>query len=135
MVVLFSLRLLSADVVAAEILMLTLPFPVDIWSVGCIMAELLKGKALFPGNDCILPSRLSLTVSFLTVSHCLSHCPPHSLSLTLSLSHCPHTLSPTVPHTVFLTVSFTVPHTVCLTAQGDSAESGVLQCSLAGSSI
>uniref|UniRef100_A0A8C5X3F8 mitogen-activated protein kinase n=1 Tax=Malurus cyaneus samueli TaxID=2593467 RepID=A0A8C5X3F8_9PASS len=27
---------------------------VDIWSVGCIMAELLKGKALFPGNDCIL---------------------------------------------------------------------------------
>ncbi|KAL7982710.1 hypothetical protein Chor_010308 [Crotalus horridus] len=29
---------------------------VDIWSVGCIMAELLKGKALFPGNDCILPT-------------------------------------------------------------------------------
>lgn len=27
---------------------------VDIWSVGCIMAELLQGKALFPGNDCIL---------------------------------------------------------------------------------
>lgn len=27
---------------------------VDIWSVGCIMAELLKGKALFPGDDCIL---------------------------------------------------------------------------------
>ncbi|MEE6481056.1 hypothetical protein FKM82_012746 [Ascaphus truei] len=26
---------------------------VDIWSVGCIMAELLKGKALFPGNDYI----------------------------------------------------------------------------------
>ncbi|MGH0164452.1 UNVERIFIED_CONTAM: hypothetical protein FKN15_004316 [Acipenser sinensis] len=57
---------------------------VDIWSVGCIMAELLKGKALFPGNDCILPSRLSLTVSFHPVSlsycilpHCLSHCPPH----------------------------------------------------------
>ena len=24
---------------------------VDIWSVGCIMAELLTGKALFPGND------------------------------------------------------------------------------------
>jgi serine/threonine protein kinase len=31
------------------------PLPtVDIWSVGCIMAELLQGKALFPGNDCIL---------------------------------------------------------------------------------
>ncbi|KAG8518002.1 Mitogen-activated protein kinase 11, partial [Galemys pyrenaicus] len=27
---------------------------VDIWSVGCIMAELLQGRALFPGNDCIL---------------------------------------------------------------------------------
>uniref|UniRef100_A0A4W5R8U6 mitogen-activated protein kinase n=1 Tax=Hucho hucho TaxID=62062 RepID=A0A4W5R8U6_9TELE len=24
---------------------------VDIWSVGCIMGELLKGKVLFPGND------------------------------------------------------------------------------------
>ncbi|KAJ1062087.1 hypothetical protein K5549_008429 [Capra hircus] len=29
---------------------------VDIWSVGCIMAELLQGKALFPGSDCILGS-------------------------------------------------------------------------------
>ena len=23
----------------------------DIWSVGCIMAELLTGQVLFPGND------------------------------------------------------------------------------------
>lgn len=30
------------------------PPAVDIWSVGCIMAELLQGKALFPGGDCIL---------------------------------------------------------------------------------
>ncbi|XP_013366830.1 PREDICTED: mitogen-activated protein kinase 11 isoform X4 [Chinchilla lanigera] len=28
---------------------------VDIWSVGCIMAELLQGKALFPGTDSHLP--------------------------------------------------------------------------------
>ncbi|XP_021114395.1 mitogen-activated protein kinase 11 isoform X2 [Heterocephalus glaber] len=28
-------------------------FAVDIWSVGCIMAELLQGKALFPGTDYI----------------------------------------------------------------------------------
>lgn len=35
-------------------LMGTPPLTVDIWSVGCIMAELLQGKALFPGNDCIL---------------------------------------------------------------------------------
>lgn len=27
---------------------------VDIWSVGCIMAELLTGKTLFPGTDRIL---------------------------------------------------------------------------------
>ncbi|XP_061922463.1 mitogen-activated protein kinase 11-like isoform X1 [Entelurus aequoreus] len=27
--------------------------PVDIWSVGCIMGELLKGKVLFPGTDYI----------------------------------------------------------------------------------
>lgn len=26
---------------------------VDIWSVGCIMGELIKGKVLFPGNDYI----------------------------------------------------------------------------------
>ena len=24
---------------------------VDIWSVGCIMAELITGKTLFPGSD------------------------------------------------------------------------------------
>ena len=27
---------------------------VDIWSVGCIMAELLTGRTLFPGTDRIL---------------------------------------------------------------------------------
>ena len=29
-------------------------FSVDIWSVGCIMAELLTRKTLFPGTDRIL---------------------------------------------------------------------------------
>ena len=28
-----------------------LNFEVDIWSVGCIMAELLTGRPLFPGDD------------------------------------------------------------------------------------
>ena len=27
---------------------------VDVWSVGCILAELLAGKPLFPGTDRIL---------------------------------------------------------------------------------
>lgn len=31
---------------------------VDIWSVGCIMAEMIIGKTLFKGKDCILSSAL-----------------------------------------------------------------------------
>uniref|UniRef100_A0A673CVC4 mitogen-activated protein kinase n=1 Tax=Sphaeramia orbicularis TaxID=375764 RepID=A0A673CVC4_9TELE len=36
---------------------------VDIWSVGCIMAELLTGKTLFPGSDPPLPKLLSYVFS------------------------------------------------------------------------
>ncbi|KAI1238565.1 hypothetical protein IHE44_0013300 [Lamprotornis superbus] len=32
---------------------------VDMWSVGCIMGEMIKGAVLFPGTDRILPSSLS----------------------------------------------------------------------------
>ena len=28
---------------------------IDVWSVGCILAEMLSGKPLFPGKDCKLP--------------------------------------------------------------------------------
>ncbi|PIO26965.1 hypothetical protein AB205_0019350, partial [Aquarana catesbeiana] len=28
---------------------------VDMWSVGCIMGEMIKGAVLFPGTDRILP--------------------------------------------------------------------------------
>jgi mitogen-activated protein kinase 1/3 len=26
---------------------------IDVWSVGCILAEMLSGKPLFPGRDCM----------------------------------------------------------------------------------
>jgi len=28
---------------------------IDVWSVGCILAEMLSGKPLFPGKDCKAP--------------------------------------------------------------------------------
>jgi len=31
---------------------------VDVWSVGCILAELLSNRPLFPGKHCILSSAL-----------------------------------------------------------------------------
>lgn len=27
---------------------------IDMWSVGCVLAEMLSGKPLFPGRDCTL---------------------------------------------------------------------------------
>lgn len=32
--------------------------PVDVWSVGCIVAEMIRGSVLFPGTDRILPPSL-----------------------------------------------------------------------------
>lgn len=26
---------------------------IDMWSVGCVLAEMLSGKPLFPGRDCM----------------------------------------------------------------------------------
>jgi len=33
---------------------LSFHFSVDVWSVGCIMAEMVRGSVLFPGSDRIL---------------------------------------------------------------------------------
>lgn len=38
---------------------------VDIWSVGCIMAELLTGRTLFPGTDRILPPLFGFELYFI----------------------------------------------------------------------
>lgn len=41
---------------------------VDIWSVGCIMAELLTGRTLFPGTDRILLQDLLFFLFFICFS-------------------------------------------------------------------
>lgn len=49
-------------------------FPVDMWSVGCIMGEMVKGTVLFPGTDRILPwgrgSLCNLLIWFLLHFQC-----------------------------------------------------------------
>ncbi|OBZ65113.1 Mitogen-activated protein kinase 2 [Grifola frondosa] len=37
---------------------------IDIWSVGCVLAEMLSGRPLFPGRDCI-PHQLSIILDIL----------------------------------------------------------------------
>lgn len=55
--------------------------PVDVWSVGCIVAEMVRGSVLFPGTDRILsPSSVdhlvitSFSVKVLPIIACLLGC-------------------------------------------------------------
>lgn len=57
-------------------------FPVDIWSVGCIMGEMVKGNVIFQGTDRILHPPLSHSFFFfyflyLTPPHPFPHPSPH----------------------------------------------------------
>ena len=34
---------------------------IDVWSVGCVLAEMLSGRPLFPGRDCTFQKRQAST--------------------------------------------------------------------------
>ena len=46
-------------------------FLVDIWSVGCIMAELITGKTLFPGDDRIFSCFMDFLSFFISFFYCI----------------------------------------------------------------
>ena len=63
---------------------LSFHFSVDVWSVGCIMAEMVRGSVLFPGTDRILELNLHQTpkrsclvllsdILFISLRHFLSY--------------------------------------------------------------
>ena len=84
---------------------------VDIWSVGCVMAQMLTGQILFPGSDCIPPPPHTLTCILLhTPSHPHMLPPPH----TLTPSH-PHMHPPPHPHTLTCILLHTPSHPRTLT--------------------
>uniref|UniRef100_A0A8C9XVN9 mitogen-activated protein kinase n=1 Tax=Sander lucioperca TaxID=283035 RepID=A0A8C9XVN9_SANLU len=63
---------------------------VDIWSVGCIMAELLTGKTLFPGTDHINQLQQIMRLTGTPPASLISRMPSHEArNYISSLSHMP----------------------------------------------
>lgn len=81
---------------------------VDIWSVGCIMAELLTSRTLFPGTDRILFQILIKTFP-LTIFSCKilyllknTHISSHTSHIKKKYSHVTYTICFIVTHTHIL---------------------------------
>ena len=60
--------------------------PVDVWSVGCIMAEVLARKPFLPGNDYIEQVCLAIIAIFLSILLRLHLIHYHSLKYITKLS-------------------------------------------------
>lgn len=64
--------------------------PVDVWSVGCIVAEMIRGSVLFPGTDRILPPslvyRLVVTSFWVKGLHIIQRLPVSVIIFSATLS-------------------------------------------------
>lgn len=73
--------------ICAFVLFVCSLFPVDIWSVGCIMGEMVKGSVIFQGTDRILHFSHRLCAAFYPAFH-----PPSKLHPSFLFCNSPNTL-------------------------------------------